>query len=77
MLLKEEIKKIVSDVLECSVDTIGNNTILADLGLDSLKFVSMIVAIESKYNIEIFDSDLDFDKFKSVSVICETLKKIF
>lgn len=77
MLLIEEIKKIVSDVLECSVDTIDANTILADLGLDSLKFISMVVAIESKYNIEILDSDLDFDKFKSVSVICETLKKYF
>ena len=77
LLMKEKITEIVADVLGCSVDTIEADTILADQGLDSLKFVSMVVAIETKYNIEILDSDLDFDNFKNVSAICEMLKKYF
>lgn len=77
MFSKEEIKSILSDILECPADEITDEIPLSDLGYDSLKFISTIVEIESKYGIEVLDSDLLQDNFKDVLSICETLKKYF
>lgn len=72
-----DIKVILSEILECKLEDITDDIDLAELGFDSLKFISFIVEIESKYDIEIFDSDLEMDKFKSVTSILETLVKYF
>ena len=77
MFRKDEIKSILSDILECPADEITDEIPLSDLGYDSLKFISTVVEIESKYGIEVLDSDLLPDNFKDVSSICETLKKYF
>ena len=77
LLIEKGVKEILSTILGCSLDTVSNDTLLADIGFDSLKFISTIVTIESKYGIEILDSDLDFDNFKNISAICATLKKYF
>ena len=77
MFNKEEIKSILSDILGCPTEEITDGIPLSDLGYDSLKFISTVVEIESKYGIEVLDSDLSPDNFKDVSSICETLKKYF
>ena len=77
MFNKDEIKSILSDILGCQVEEITDEIPLSNLGYDSLKFISTVVEIESKYGIEVLDSDLLPDNFKDVSSICETLKKYF
>lgn len=77
MFNKDEIKSILSDILECPTEEITDEIPLSDLGYDSLKFISTVVEIESKYDIEVLDSDLLPDNFKDVSSICETLRKYF
>ena len=77
MFKKEEIKSILSDIIECPVGEISDEILLSDLGYDSLMFVSTVVEIELKYGIEMHDSDLVADNFKNVLSICETLKKYF
>lgn len=74
---KTEIKTLLSELLACPVEDITDDRALEELGLDSLQFVSAIVAIEEKYNIEILDSDLLPQNFKDVSSICKTLEKYF
>ena len=77
MFNKEEIKSILSDILGCQIEEITDEIPLSDLGYDSLKFINTVVEIESKYGIEVLDSDLSPDNFKDVSSICETLRKYF
>ena len=77
MFNKDEIKSILSDILGCPTEEITDEIPLSDLGYDSLKFISTVVEIESKYGIEVLDSDLLPDNFKDVLSICETLKKYF
>lgn len=72
-----DIKAILSEILECKPEDITDDIDLAELGFDSLKFINLIVELEAKYDIEIFDSDLVVDKFKSVTSILETLAKYF
>lgn len=74
---KNEIRIIISDILQCPAENIHDDTPLAELGYDSLKFIASVVEIESKYGIEVFDSDLVEDNFKCIDAICETLKKYF
>lgn len=74
---KSDIKAILSEFLECSPEDITDNIDLIELGFDSLKFISFIVELESKYDIVIYDSDLIVDNFKSVTVIINTLQKYF
>ena len=74
---KTEIKTLLSELLACPVEDIADDRALEELGLESLQFVSAIVAIEEKYNIEILDSDLLPQNFKDVSSICKTLEKYF
>ena len=76
-MTKPEIKTLLSELLACPVEDIADDRALEELGLDSLQFVSAIVAIEEKYNIEILDSDLLPQNFKDVSSICKTLEKYF
>lgn len=72
---KERIKLILSSVLNCPIEDITDEIPLTEIGLDSIKFISTIVDIESTYNIEILDSDLLLDNFKNILSICDTLEK--
>ena len=51
MFNKDEIKSILSDILGCQIEEITDEIPLSDLGYDSLKFISTVVEIESKYGI--------------------------
>lgn len=48
---------------------------LAEQGMDSIRFIQMIVLLEETLGIEILDSDLLLEKFKSKKSIFETLEK--
>lgn len=72
-----DIKVSLSEILGCKLEDITNDIDLIELGLDSLKFIRLVVELETKYDIEIFDSDLVVDKFKSVAFILETISKYF
>lgn len=77
---KTEIIKLLADVLHSNVDdidSIRSDVPLSDIGLDSLSFVEFIVALENKYNIEVYDSDLIFENFASINAIFSTLEKYF
>ena len=72
---KNKIKDILANLLECTPETILDETSLFDLGYDSLKFISMIVELEKAFGIEILDSDLMLDNFSDLKTICKTLDK--
>ena len=46
-----------------------------DLGLDSFSMVMLIVEIESKYNIEFDDNDLNLEILSSTDKILDIIKK--
>ena len=50
---------------------------LLGLGLDSLKFIQFIVAVEEKFDIEINDSDLLLSNFETTEKLFSTLEKYF
>lgn len=75
--MKEEIKKNVYEIIkeiDISISEekiISSKNLISDLGFDSLKMISFIVAIENKFKIEFDDDDLDITKLDSLeNVLC-------
>lgn len=53
------------------------NMHLIDIGLNSLNFIRFIVELEKALNIEILDSDLVLENFKTIDTLMKMLNKYF
>ena len=76
LMLKKHLLEILSKICDLSTSELLNldeSTELQDLGVTSIKFIELIVEIESQYNIEIRDSDLIIDKFKTIANLFDTV----
>ena len=71
-LLAESIEK---DPVELA--SLAEGTDLTELGLGSLVFVQFVVALEEAFEIEVLDSDLLIDNFKTPETMFKTLEKYF
>lgn len=57
--MKEEVINIISSTLEIDKKSINENTnLIADLDVESLDLVNLVVAFEEKYGMEIPDQDI-------------------
>ena len=56
--LREEIISIIVDTLEVEEEALKDNTRFADLDVDSLDLVNLVVAFEDKYKFEIPDNEI-------------------
>ena len=60
MSVEDRVKKIVSDQLGASIDTIENDSsFVDDLGADSLDTVELVMALEEEFDLEIADEDAE------------------
>ena len=56
--LLQEIIDIIVETLEVDEELLAENTRFADLDVDSLDLVNLVVAFEKKYNFEIPDNEI-------------------
>ena len=55
----ESVKKIIADTLEIDVKEVKEESnLIADLGMESLDLVDLVVAFEDKYKVSIDDKDV-------------------
>ena len=60
MSIEDRVKKIVSDQLGASIETIENDSsFVDDLGADSLDTVELVMALEEEFDLEIADEDAE------------------
>lgn len=71
-ILGQTVQKVSDDIKKLPTDTQ-----LIDLGLNSLKFIQFIVELEKALNIEILDSDLVLENFKTIDTLMKMLNKYF
>ncbi len=67
---KDTVLRCLSKVLRQPVEnmiSLGPEQELSEIGLDSLRFIELVVALEDEFQIEIRDSDLLFQKFSTLS----------
>ncbi len=67
MDIYESVKELISTQLEIDGDKISEETTFDELGADSLDLIDVVADIESKYEIEIAESE--FEKIKTVGDI--------
>ena len=62
---------------ECVMgEIITSKTVISDLSLDSLSFISIIVELEKTFNIEFDIETLDIKTWNTVGDIIEYVKKV-
>ena len=55
----DEVSKIIADTLEIDVKEVkAESNLIADLGMESLDLVDLVVAFEDKYKVTIDDKDV-------------------
>lgn len=76
--IKLEVVNIIKDIFEnVGMDTcfLEVGDLVEDLGMNSLVFISIVVDIETKYNIEIPAEKLFINNFKTVDSIVDIVWK--
>lgn len=63
-----KIREIIRDNLDIpvSIERIGEDSNLADLGINSITFIKIVVTLEREFDFEFGGEDLNYEKFSSV-----------
>ena len=67
----EALQSIISEVLSVEPEKITMETVITDLGADSLDVMQIIMGIEEKFDIEIADEDA-----KDIVTVKDAVEKI-
>jgi|HubBroStandDraft_3_1064219.scaffolds.fasta_scaffold741627_2 acyl carrier protein len=70
MNIGQQLINLIEDQLEIKDEVTLNNK-LVDIGYDSLKFIELVIKIESFFEIEFEDEYLSYHKFETVSEVEE------
>lgn len=55
--LKSELRDIIAEIIERDAETIGDDVLLRDLGVDSMQAIEIITDIEKRYKVKIAESE--------------------
>lgn len=71
-MINKELMQIISSIIgieEKTFEINENTNLIYDLGFDSFKLVTLIIEVETHFNIIIEDNDLDIDKIALVGYL--------
>lgn len=71
--IDEEIIKLIIDIGELS-DNIGLDTTFDEIKLDSIKFITIIIEVETNYEIEFDDVNMLVNNYESIGDFVEYVK---
>mgnify|MGYP001635417802 CR=1 FL=1 len=70
--MDEKVINIISQAIALESDiVITVDTLLSDLPFDSIKFIKMVVALESEFDFEFDDEKLLYTQFQTVKSLIE------
>lgn len=71
----EKILEIISLQVGMSVDELNSDIVLADIGIDSLSLMKIIMSIENRFDIQIVDEEIvDIQLISDITNL--TVKKV-
>ena len=62
--------------LEINIEELNEETLIADMGLNSITFIQLIVALENEFDIEFEDEMLDYKKISKIKHLCDYIDQI-
>jgi len=72
--LDADVRRLVSDVLRVDVADLDESVALVDYGLDSLRAISLIVAVEQHFGVLIADDDAE--QMTTIAEIADFLRRV-
>lgn len=76
--IKFEVTHLISELFKengFDTDIVEYTDLIDDMGLDSITFISIVVELESQFNITIPDNMLIMDNFRNVDDIVEIIEQ--
>lgn len=75
---EDMIKKIIMVILDqlnvnLTIEQVTEGSRLEDIGINSLNFIQVIVALEDEFDVEFDDEELEISKFLTIQDIYEEL----
>lgn len=77
--IKEKIIELLSNLFydfDVDEDVIEYADLIDDLGMDSVNFISLIIELETEFNIQIPDDWLLVERFREFSLIFSAVKRL-
>ena len=76
MSYEQTVRKIISDVFEEAdcLDGYSREKHLMDIGVDSLMFIQIVIAIEEEFEFEFPEEKLSFVETGTVELLCEVIE---
>ncbi len=78
MLMIEKMKELISEITENErvIDDLDlEANLITDIGLDSLQFINMLLALEDEYDLDIDFEDFDMEEFFIVGKLIAYIEK--
>ena len=75
MVVHDKVKEIIANQLAVNIKDITDNTTFSDINADSLDVVDIIMALESEFNLQIPDEEVD--NFNTIWDLSIFITKIF
>ncbi|MCX8131452.1 MAG: acyl carrier protein [Clostridia bacterium] len=75
-MIAKKVKQIIAENLEMkeSIQIMNLDLKLIDIGVNSITFIKIIVAIETEFDFEFSDEDLDYNKFPNIDALVSYVK---
>lgn len=71
--MEEEIIEFLTEKLSLSRKTVQGDTVLTDMGVDSMKLLSLLLELENKFGVRV--SDRDVETFVTVGDIARMIEE--
>lgn len=71
--IEEMLRREVSSILSVDRDSIATEAPLRELGMNSIGFVELLLAIERELEIKLIDTDLSRENLHSIKALAEHL----
>lgn len=73
--MKEEIYDVIKQNLSNSAD-VSDDTALMEIGIDSVGFITMIIALEEEFNIRFEDMQLVYDNYRTIGQLATVVQQV-
>ena len=74
MMVHDKVTEIIANQLAVNIKDITDNTTFSDINADSLDVVDIIMALESEFNLQIPDEEVD--NFNTIGDLASFITKI-
>lgn len=77
MDIREKIIEIIAlnSDMQNAKEYLQNNDDLTKLAINSISFIKLVIGIESEFNFEFDEEELDFSKYASLNMLCSYVQE--